>query len=358
MSGLFDTRVQSSTRNAFGEMVHPMAATAADRSGCRERIKVGSRSFFAASLLLPAEIRQGAYALYAFCRISDDLVDEDGGSHDAIAALRRRLALAYNGTPADSPIDRAFSDVVRQYDIPQALPAALIDGLEWDVRGVRCEDLSDLFAYSTCVAASVGGMMTCLMGVRDAETLARAFDLGVAMQLTNIARDVGEDARNGRLYLPRQWMAEAGLDADLWLQAPEFSPQLAKVIARLLDEAEALYCRSDRGIARLPASCRPAIFAARHIYREIGIEVIARQYDSVSFRARVSGRRKLALVGRAVKDATLARISPTQTAPLAETRALVEAAMKTGPLEPFQPYSERLLWAAELFTSLEQRRLS
>ena len=91
--------------------------------------------------------------------------------------------------------------------MPRALPEALIDGLEWDVAGVRCEDLADVQAYAARVAGSVGAMMTVLMGVREHDVLARACELGVAMQLTNIARDVGEDARNGRLYLPRRLAA-------------------------------------------------------------------------------------------------------------------------------------------------------
>ena len=94
------------------------------------------------------------------------------------------------------------------------------------------------------LSAAVGAMMCVLMGVRDANALARACDLGVAMQLTNIARDVGEDARNGRLYLPRQWLREAGIDADAWLRAPRFDAAIAGVVGRLLQEAEVLYRRA------------------------------------------------------------------------------------------------------------------
>lgn len=338
----------------FGVPIFQKLASDQDRSLCRAHIRVGSRSFFTASLLLPASLRDGAYALYSFCRFSDDLVDEQGGAEGAVSELRRRLDLAYARQPADSPIDRAFSDVVTRYAIPKSLPAALIDGMEWDVRGVRCDNLSDLYGYSACVAGSVGAMMTVLMGVRDEETLARACDLGVAMQLTNIARDVGEDGRNGRLYLPRDWLAEAGIDPDSWLRAPVFSPALAQVIARLLDQAELLYQRADSGIRDLPASCRPAIFAARHLYREIGIEVARRGFDSVTARARVSGKRKLALAGGAVIDALFRSPSAAPFPPLAETSALVQAAARPRALR--RSYSEKLIWVAELLISLESRK--
>ena len=116
-------------------------------------------------------------------------------------------------------------------------------------------------------------MMALLMGVRTPEGLARACDLGVAMQLSNIARDVGEDARMGRLYLPQAWLVEAGIAPDARLAAPVFSPALGAVVRRLLDAADALYRRVDAGVARLPLACRPGINAARFLYAEIGHEV-------------------------------------------------------------------------------------
>jgi phytoene synthase len=335
-------------------------ASAADRAACRTLIRNGSRTFSAASLLLPAAVREPAYALYGFCRISDDMVDVDGGSHAAIARLRHRLDLAYAGQPADCSADRAFADVVHRFGVPRALPEALIDGLAWDVGGVVCEDLGDVYAYAARVAASVGAMMSILMGVLDPATVARACDLGVAMQLTNIARDVGEDARSGRLYLPRAWLREAGIDPDLWLAQPRFSPALGAVVARLLEAADHLYARADAGIARLPAVCRPGIYAARHLYREIGVEVARRGFDSISGRARVAGRRKLALVRRALVDAIARRPRALADPPLDETAYLVEAVAATQARPaPAQDIAggvfERVLWVAELFATLDAR---
>ena len=245
-------------------------AARADAAACRDLLRVGSKSFYAASLLLPRRLRTDVYSLYAFCRLADDEVDLGGGPAAAVALLRERLQAIYAGAPAQGAVERAFGALVARRGIPIELPAALIEGFEWDADDRRYDTLSDVRAYGVRVAGIVGMMMTLLMGVRSAEALARACDLGVAMQLTNIARDVGEDARAGRLYLPREWFAEEGLDADAWLAAPAFCPQVARMTQRLLDEADRLYRRSESGIALLPRDARPAIWAARRIYCEIG----------------------------------------------------------------------------------------
>ena len=118
--------------------------------------------------------------------------------------------------------DRALASVIARYAIPRAVPQALLEGFAWDREGRRYETLADLTAYAARVAGTVGAMMALLMDERRPEVLARACDLGVAMQFSNIARDVGEDARAGRLYLPQEWLREAGLDPEAWLAAPVF----------------------------------------------------------------------------------------------------------------------------------------
>ena len=307
-------------------MKHP-PAYAADLASCRAVIRTGSRSFYAASLLLPRRVREPAYALYAFCRLADDAVDLSAGKMEALARLRERLDRAYRGAPHDDPADRAFARMVERHDLPRALPEALIEGLGWDAEGRRYETLSDLRAYSARVAGAVGAMMTVLMGVRDAETLARACDLGVAMQLSNIARDVGEDAREGRLFLPLDWLRAEGIDPDAFLAEPRFTPELGHVVAALLLEAEQLYDRSASGIAGLPFGARPAIRAARILYREIGREVARRGFDSIGSRAIVPDRRKRRLVARAIGGLALPQAG-RGAAPLPETAFLVDAAAR------------------------------
>ncbi|KAA5606874.1 phytoene/squalene synthase family protein [Roseospira marina] len=349
-----------------------------DRAQCRAMIRTGSRSFYTASLLLPQAYRDPAYALYAFCRFSDDVVDECENAAapdaciEAVAHLRYRLDRVYAGQPMNSPVDRSFRDMVVQTGMPRELPEALLEGFEWDAEARRYETISEVRAYSARVAAAVGAMMTVLMGVRHPHVLARACDLGVAMQLSNIARDVGEDARNGRLYLPRQWMVDAGLDPDAWLANPVWSPALASVVARLLDEARRLYDRAAGGIAGLPLGCRAAIHAARLIYAGIGDEVAKANFDSVSQRAYVPGKRKLALLGQATRDAVLyRRIDPAPALP--ETHFLVEAAAverniwvdsrrpvavgaEADEADERGSFGGRLVWAMQLCSQLEERR--
>jgi phytoene synthase len=334
-------------------------ATPADLAACREMLRAGSRTFFAASLLLPGEVREPASSLYAFCRLADDAVDVEGGRLEVLARLRERLHGAYIGRPFPAAIDRALADVLARHEIPPALPEALLEGFAWDSQGRRYEDLPQLFAYAARVAGTVGAMMALLMGVRARETVGRACELGVAMQLSNIARDVGEDARAGRLYLPLRWLREAGIEPEAWLARPRFTPALGLVVERLLGVADALYRRADGGIDRLPLVCRPAIHAARLLYAEIGREVQRRDLDSVTQRAVVPLPRKLALLARAVLVTVLSGEGEV-TPPLDEVRFLVEAAAsaprRRAEIEAAQwSMDHRIAWLIDLFGRLERR---
>lgn len=342
----------------------PGLASPADLADCRALLRNGSRTFSAASLLLPQEVRAAATGLYAFCRMADDAVDLQGGGEDVLAELRERLALAYAGRPRPVPVDRAFADVVGRFAIPKEVPAALLEGFQWDAQGRRYEDLPDLRAYGVRVAGTVGVMMALLMGTREPAALARANDLGVAMQLSNIARDIGEDARAGRLYLPQRWLREAGIDPDQWLARPQFSPALAEVVRRLLRAADELYERSGAGIAQLPRPCRPGINAARYLYGAIGHELERRGLDSVARRTVLPRHRKLSLLSRALL-ATLSRPPAVQSQPpLAEAGFLIEAVRRMPappaamPAIPVRWWDlrQRLVIALHLFERLERRQ--
>ena len=345
--------------------LEPGFATPADLAACRAMLRTGSRTFFAASLLLPERVRAPAGALYAFCRLADDAVDLEADSACAFAGMRRRLARVYGGQPSSFAVDRAFADVVDQYAIPRALPEALFEGFTWDADGRRYDDQASLEAYAARVAGTVGAMMALLMGVRRSEIVARACDLGVAMQLSNIARDVGEDARAGRLYLPQQWLREVGIDPDAWLARPVFSPALGHVVSRLLRVAEGLYARAAVGIAALPLDCRPGIHAAGLLYAEIGRELERQGLDSVTRRVTVPPARKLALVGRALAET--ARPKEGIAAPSLEaTRFLVDAVTAASEwprvsngaapmVGAWWSLGDRLSWVAELFERLERR---
>jgi phytoene synthase len=327
---------------------------------CRRLMRAGSKSFFAASLLLPARICAPATALYAFCRLADDVIDMGEDPHAGMVALTHRLDGIYAGRPADFDADRALAAAVRHCGIPRTLLDALLDGFLWDAEGRQYHTLADVHDYAARVAGTVGAMMALVMGARSTQALARACELGVAMQLTNIARDVGEDARNGRLYLPRDWLAEAGIDADAWLQSPCFDARIAAVVGRLLDEADRLYRHAEHGIAALPRDCRPAIRAARLVYAEIGEQLRREGLDSVTRRTVVHKQRKLALMARAIGAAILPPgQADTVLQPLDAVQYLVDAAHRSSaamPAKAARADEGRVAWMLELFERQHQRR--
>ncbi len=345
----------------------------ADIAACRASLRQGSRTFLAASLLLPRDVREAACALYAFCRMADDAVDdgtEGVDEHTAVALLRHRLARVYDRTvpvaSLASPADRALAGVAARFALPRALPDALIEGFEWDAAGRRYETIDSLYDYAARVAGTVGAMMALLMGVRSADGVARACDLGVAMQLSNIARDVGEDAAMGRLYLPREWMREAGIDPDAWLAAPVFTPALGAVVRRVLQAADALYDRVGAGVAQLPFACRPGINAARFLYADIGHMVQRAGGNSIGQRAVVPPSRKLWSLMRALlalrPSATAAQAWPV----LPANAFLVDAVLATAPSavspistskppSPQRTPADRVVWVIDLFDRLERQ---
>ena len=331
---------------------------AVDMDHCREAIRHGSRSFHTAGRLLPAKVRDPALALYAFCRLADDAVDLTEEKADAVLRLHDRLSLVYEGRPRNAPQDRAFAAVVEDFQMPRALPEALLEGLAWDAEGRWYEDLSALTAYSARVASAVGAMMCVLMRVRDRDVLARACDLGVAMQLTNIARDVAEDAEEGRLYLPLEWLREARIDPHAFLNAPGAAPELIGVVRRLLDTAGWLYARSETGVKGLPAAARPGIFAARYIYAGIGRQLRRADCDPFRGRAHTSGGQKVMWLMlsamRAAGTSIMPRSALIYAPPLPETAFLVEAA--AAPETALRGWSETLIETMAHLAEQDQRR--
>jgi phytoene synthase len=326
-----------------------------DLAACEALMRGGSKSFFAASSLLPQRVRMPAIALYAFCRVADDAIDEHDDDPMAMEKLQRRLQAIYNGEPKSITEDRAMAMVAHRYGLPRELPDALLEGFAWDAAGRRYETLEDLHDYCARVAGSVGAMMAMIMGITNPHALARACELGNAMQLTNIARDVGEDARNGRLYLPRSWMRQASIDPNTWLENPQFTPALGDVIGRLLLEADRLYQRGASGIAALPRDCRGAILAAASIYAEIGRVISDRQMNSVDSRAVVGNTRKLTLLCIAKARAQLPSRCDTE-APLPAIQFLVDACAlgaerKLNGITP-KSFDERCEWVIDLFERL------
>jgi len=342
----------------------PAVSFSYDLEACTQLMRGGSKSFFAASRLLPVRVRPPAIALYAFCRLADDAIDDGDDPALAMVDLKSRLDAIYAGRPGAEDADRALTVVVHRYGIPIGLLEALLDGFLWDSQGRRYETLADVEAYGARVAGTVGAMMSLIMGASSDTAIARASELGVAMQLTNIARDIGDDARMGRLYIPRAWFREIGMDADAWLADPVFDARIAGFTQRLLLRADALYRRGEFGLSELPWDCRPAIQAARLVYAEIGKQLERDGLDSVSHRAVVSTPRKLTLIARATAVALKAPAMPdVPLSPVPAIHYLVDiVSRERHPLAtqkpwtvPSRSFEERVEWMVDLFGRLEQR---
>ena len=199
--------------------------------------------------------------------------------------------------------------------------------------------------------------MSVLMGVRDAKTLARAADLGTAMQLTNIARDVGEDAHLGRIYLPMDELKAEGVDPVEMLANPTYSDGIGVVTKRLLERADWLYKRADHGIAHLPRKYQPGIRAARKLYAAIGQKVSEHNYNSVDQRAIVDTGKKFALLTSAIAFAQ-PRSNALNTPALPQNQFLVDAVVASGSAAPAiktDPFKVRTLWIIDLFETLRER---
>lgn len=287
----------------------------------REMIERGSKSFAAAARLFSPATRERAWLLYAWCRHCDDEIDgqELGFARDgnpcregaaALAELRARTRRALAGEPTDDPVFEAFRRVAQDCAMPERYPLELLAGFEMDVDGYRYESLPDTLLYCYRVAGVVGVMMAYVMGVRDAAALQRAADLGIAFQLTNIARDVLDDARLGRCYLPAAWLAEAGIAQGSHAD-PAQRGRLVAVVERLLGEADRYYASALQGLQSLPFRSAWAVATALGVYREIGDVVRARGALAWDQRAVVNRGRKIrhALAGgvRALAAVTVDR---------------------------------------------------
>ncbi len=306
------------------------AGLAALVEASRVRIERGSKSFATAARLFDADTRASAYMLYAWCRHCDDVIDgqefgyqtsdtaaSSAGAQARLVKLRAETLTALEGdlvAGPDQDVFAALATVVARHDIPNRHPLELIDGFAMDVEGRTYATLSDTLDYSYHVAGVVGVMMAMIMGVRDRATLNRASDLGIAFQLTNIARDVVPDAEVGRVYLPQDWLNAAGVSASpdnpAAIVDPAHRDKVYAVAERLLDTADLYYQSAEYGIPHLPARAAWAIAAARNVYREIGRVIRARGPRAWDSRAYVGRGGKLQGVALGGLQAATARFKP------------------------------------------------
>lgn len=264
----------------------------------RDIIRHHSKSFSLARRLLPSASRDAAAVVYAWCRRADDAVDElpRDEAVDALERLERELDSVYAGEPQGDPLVQAFSDVVHRYGIPQQYPAELLAGMRMDVEGVIYGTLLDLQLYCYRVAGTVGLMMCHVMGIESPRALKHAAHLGIAMQLTNICRDVVEDWNRGRLYLPLTFLSGRPPACGVHGRFPdEMKRPVARAVERLLRVADHFYLSGERGCDHLSLANVWAVLVARLIYARIGGVIRRRGCDVTLGRAYVPWHTKFAL---------------------------------------------------------------
>ena len=278
----------------------------------RDTIDAGSKSFALASRVLSPAVRDDATLLYAYCRHADDLVDGQlmghgqlsdykSGQADRVAELRATTLRALSGERIGEPHYDALAGVVARHDLPHRHVMELVDGFQMDADDRVYRTVGDTLDYGYHVAGVVGVMMAWLMGVRDAATLDRASDLGIAFQLTNIARDVVDDARAGRVFVPQDVLRTHGAPIEADQLADERNwPAAHRAAVHLLDVAEPYYESARQGVAELGFRDGWAILTALKVYRDIGQRL--RQLGPEGWHGRVStGKgRKIALASGAV----------------------------------------------------------
>lgn len=287
-------------------------------SSSETAIEQGSQSFAAAARLFRKETRDDAVMLYAWCRHCDDVVDGQtlgqaqeadfrDGQRQRLDLLRTQTAAALSGERTDDPVFEALRRVVKRHEIPHRHPQELLAGFEMDVAGRRYETVDDTLQYCYHVAGVVGVMMAMIMGVRDPQVLDRASDLGLAFQLTNIARDVVDDARMGRVYLPAELLRKHGV-AEIRAEDRAQWPALHAASLDLLDLAERYYASAYIGMSALPPRSAWAIGAARRVYRAIGHKLRAGGPAAWEERVSTTKAEKIRLLAAALGDVGVTRV--------------------------------------------------
>lgn len=282
-------------------------------AGARDAIQQGSKSFRAASRLFDPVTRERSWLLYCWCRHCDDVADGQtfgfaGGERGDVETLRRQTRDALAGCPNDEVAFQALAQLVKERPLPARFLEDHLDGFALDEQGWRPVTEADLMRYCYHVAGTVGAMMAIVMGVakEDEATLERAIDLGIAFQLSNIARDVREDTENGRCYLPADWLDEFGVTPER-LFDPANGPALTAMVDRLVQAVARYEDRAREGVPALPFRSRVAVLTALRIYGAIGRKVGRLGTAAWDRRVVISKRRKLAYLLPSVLEAAWPR---------------------------------------------------
>ncbi|GAB4510026.1 MAG: phytoene/squalene synthase family protein [Anaerolineae bacterium] len=263
---------------------------------CATITRTHSRTFFLASGLLPPEKRRAARALYAFCRVTDDIIDNTVNAQERQTALLRWRDHVMNANPPmHDLVAVAWADTKAHYNIPSGYAEQLIDGVARDLDQQRYDTFEQLAEYAYGVASTVGLMAMHIIGFSGEEALPYAVRLGVALQTTNILRDIAEDYRIGRIYLPQEELDAFGLDED-FIARGQVDARWRAFMRFQIERNHRLYEESWPGIALLEKDGRFAIAAAAELYRGILADIEAYDYNVFDRRAHLSTTAKLSRI--------------------------------------------------------------
>lgn len=280
-----------------------LASKNAARPSADAMLAAKGRSFYWARHLLGSVHAARATRLYGFCRLIDDLADNASSANAARLDLSSAALAITTGASAD-PIVSDMLHLMRECRIDPAIVLKLIEGVTSDLETVRTENIDCLLRYCYRVAGTVGLMMCCVLDVDDPAALPHAVDLGIAMQLTNICRDVAEDAAAGRRYLPASMIGDIAPEL-LILPADGLRPRLQQCVADLLDRADRYYRSGELGLRYLPVRARSSILVAARVYEAIGKELRRRDFAYWSGRVVLHRGIKAALTARALMSQVL-----------------------------------------------------
>jgi phytoene synthase len=276
---------------------------------CRSITRYHAKTFYMATRFLPNHKQRGIFAIYSLCRYVDDLVDEtedlvdneklsQQGVKIKLDTWKKKLQDTYDGKTLENPILLAFSDVLKQYHIPIEMPFELMEGVCMDLYKSRYETFDELYEYSFKVASIVGLMTSQVFGYESREALGYAADLGIAMQLTNILRDIGEDLQRDRIYLPQEDLERFNVtEQDLFNCSQD--KRVVDLLSFEIDRTRWFYNRSDKGIALLSRDSQLPVYMARQNYSRILDKIEENNYNVFDFRAYLNTTEKLSILPQA-----------------------------------------------------------
>ena len=276
-----------------------------------QSLKKHGKSFYWASFFLPNKSKDTASELYSICRYFDDLADE--AYTDQSETLKREFEQICNNV--GHPVNKFF----KSNNIPIQILGDLIQGLIQDQKLVRLQTEKDLIKYSYQVAGTVGLMMQPLILVKNKNANKHAIDLGIAMQLTNIARDIYEDAIMNRVYLPKEWLREISIEHLKNDSINEIQPQMKDILKKLIDLSEVYYQNGFSGMKYIPIKTRLAIFFAAKIYRAIGMKIKSNNYQYSNKRVYLNKLDKLWVTIKSLPEFILLKMIYRSYTPIRES---------------------------------------